>query len=62
MKKWEYPCSYVYDPAVGDKDNGVPAGTAGKTCRKTRSGLSAVQIRLPSKKLTKSHHKAHDQN
>lgn len=21
-------CSYVYDPAVGDSDNGVPPGTA----------------------------------
>ena len=21
-------CGYVYDPAVGDPDNGVPAGTA----------------------------------
>ena len=24
-------CGYVYDPAVGDPDNGVPAGTAWKT-------------------------------
>lgn len=21
-------CGYIYDPAVGDPDNGVPAGTA----------------------------------
>ncbi len=21
-------CQYIYDPAVGDPDNGVPAGTA----------------------------------
>lgn len=21
-------CGYVYDPAVGDPDNGIPAGTA----------------------------------
>ena len=21
------PCGYIYDPAVGDPDNGVPAGT-----------------------------------
>ena len=21
-------CSYVYDPEIGDPDNGVPAGTA----------------------------------
>jgi rubredoxin len=29
MKKWRcVVCSYVYDPAVGDPDNGVPPGTA----------------------------------
>ena len=22
------PCGYVYDPEVGDSDNGIPAGTA----------------------------------
>lgn len=28
MKKWECTvCGYVYDPAVGDPENGVPAGT-----------------------------------
>ena len=28
MKKYRCTaCSYVYDPAVGDPDNGVPAGT-----------------------------------
>ncbi len=21
-------CDYVYDPAIGDPDNGIPAGTA----------------------------------
>lgn len=21
-------CGYIYDPAIGDPDNGVPAGTA----------------------------------
>ncbi|RPH93768.1 rubredoxin [candidate division KSB1 bacterium] len=21
------PCDYVYDPALGDPDNGIPAGT-----------------------------------
>ncbi len=27
--KWMCPiCKYVYDPAVGDPDHGVPAGTA----------------------------------
>jgi rubredoxin len=29
MKKWRcLACGYVYDPAAGDPDNGVPAGTA----------------------------------
>lgn len=27
MEKYVCPCGYVYDPAVGDPDNGVPAGT-----------------------------------
>ena len=28
MEKWECQvCGYVYDPAVGDPDNGVSAGT-----------------------------------
>jgi len=29
MKKWICTvCGYVYDPAVGDTDNGIEAGTA----------------------------------
>ena len=29
MKKWRCNvCGYIYDPAVGDPDNGVPPGTA----------------------------------
>lgn len=29
MKKYVCgPCGYVYDPAIGDPDNGVAAGTA----------------------------------
>jgi rubredoxin len=28
MERWECQvCGYVYDPAVGDPDNGVSAGT-----------------------------------
>jgi rubredoxin len=27
MKKFECPCGYVYDPDLGDPENGVPAGT-----------------------------------
>ena len=28
MKKYVCHCGYVYDPAVGDPDNGVAPGTA----------------------------------
>ena len=28
MKKYVCPCGYVYDPEVGDPDNGVAPGTA----------------------------------
>lgn len=29
MKKYTcIPCGYIYDPAVGDPDNGIAAGTA----------------------------------
>lgn len=28
MYKYICPCTYEYAPAVGDPDNGVPAGTA----------------------------------
>ena len=29
MEKWECTaCGYIYDPAEGDEDNGVAAGTA----------------------------------
>jgi rubredoxin len=29
MSKWECTaCGYVYDPAVGDPDNGFPPGTS----------------------------------
>ncbi|TYT74203.1 rubredoxin [Desulfobotulus mexicanus] len=28
MDKYECPCGYVYDPAEGDPDNGIPAGTS----------------------------------
>ena len=27
MQKMECPCGYVYDPAEGDYENGVAAGT-----------------------------------
>jgi rubredoxin len=27
MQKYECPCGYIYDPEVGDPDNGIEAGT-----------------------------------
>ena len=27
MKKYTCPCCYVYDEALGDPENGIPAGT-----------------------------------
>lgn len=27
MSKYECPCGYVYDPAVGDPDGGIAPGT-----------------------------------
>ena len=30
MKKYECPCGYVYDPAVGDEETGIAPGTAWK--------------------------------
>ena len=28
MKKFVCPCGYVYDPEIGDPDNGIAPGTA----------------------------------
>ena len=28
MKKYECPCGYIYDPAIGDPDSGIAPGTA----------------------------------
>lgn len=28
MKRWECPCGYIYDPAEGDAESGIEAGTA----------------------------------
>lgn len=27
MDKYQCPCGYIYDPAIGDVDHGVAAGT-----------------------------------
>ena len=42
MAKWVCNiCGYIYDPEVGDPDNGIEAGT-GKMYRKTGFALSAA--------------------
>ncbi|MEG0177476.1 rubredoxin [Anaerorhabdus sp.] len=28
MDKYQCPCGYIYDPKVGDEENGVAPGTA----------------------------------
>jgi rubredoxin len=28
MKQYICPCGYIYDPAIGDPDSGIAAGTA----------------------------------
>ncbi len=28
MQKMECPCGYIYDPAEGDPEHGIPEGTA----------------------------------
>lgn len=28
MDKWECPCGYIYDPAEGDSEHNIFAGTA----------------------------------
>ena len=44
MKSYECePCGYIYDPAVGDPDNGIAPGTAFlKICRKIGFARSAA--------------------
>ena len=43
MAKWVCNiCGYIYDPEVGDPDNGVAAGTAWKMYRKTGFAPSAA--------------------
>lgn len=27
MQKYECPCGYIYDPAIGDPENGIAPGT-----------------------------------
>ena len=43
MKKYVCDiCGYIYDEAAGDPDNGIAAGTSGKTCRPILSARCAA--------------------
>ena len=51
MKKYVCdPCGYVYDPEVGDPDNGIAAGTAfeDQKYKHKRQKEKTVLFRLPS--------------
>ena len=51
MKKYTcVVCGYVYDPAVGDPDNGVAPGTALPMCPMIGPARSAGPARMNSKK------------
>ena len=62
MTKYECPCGYIYDPAVGDPDNGVAPGTAWEdvpadwTCPLCGLGKEAFEVmeqRLLRRETTK---------
>ncbi len=42
-------CDYVYDPEVGDPDNGIEPGPPSRTCRTTGSAPSAAWTRTSSR-------------
>lgn len=46
MDKWKCVCSYVYDPAKGDPDNGVEPGTPWKRCRMTGTALFVANQKI----------------
>lgn len=46
-------CGYVYDPEVGDPENGVAPGTPWKKSPKTGSARSAALARTSSAKKHK---------
>ena len=54
--KYECPCGYVYDPALGDPENGVAPGTAWEdvpedwvcpTCGLGKASFPSPQVGLP---------------
>ena len=44
--KYECPCGYVYDPALGDPENGVAPGTAWEDVPEDWSAPSAVSEKM----------------
>ena len=47
MKKYVCDvCGYVYDPAVGDPDNGIAPGTALRICRTTGYARCVVSEKI----------------
>ena len=46
-------CGYVYDPEVGDPDNGVAPGSLGKKSPKTGSAPCAALVRISSARKNK---------
>ena len=46
MDKYVCPCGYVYDPAVGDPDNGVAPGTPWE---QVAEDLSLIHISEPTR-------------
>lgn len=50
MDKYVCPCGYVYDPAVGDPDNGVAPGTPWERSPRIGSAPPASWARTCSKR------------
>lgn len=51
IEKWRcIPCDYVYDPAEGDSDAGIPAGTAFEDLPGDWEGPSAEWGKISLKK------------
>ena len=50
MDKYVCPCGYVYDPAVGDPENGVAPGTPWKRFLQIGSARSAAWARICSRR------------
>lgn len=52
MKKYIcQPCGYIYDPAIGDPDEDVAAGTALKTCLRIGFVRYVVRIQVTLRRL-----------